>query len=87
MFNNQYLKGFHQDLVLVGDGEPMLRLEKRLHCAGAGLGLSLKFTVRQDYATFGLAQSDTPALLLGGKVVFAGLPRTEALEDWLRHSS
>ncbi len=78
------IDGSLQDLLLVGDGEPMLRLEKRLHCAAAGLGLPLKFAVRRDYDSFGLAQSDTPAVLLGGKVVFAGLPCTEALEEWLR---
>ena len=70
--------------MLVGDGEPMLRLEKRMRCALAGLGLKLLFTVRRDPASFGLSHADTPAVLLGGKIVFAGLPRTEALEDWLR---
>ncbi len=77
-------EGLHQDLVLAGDGESMLRLEKRMHCAMAGLGLKLPFSVQRDPANFGLGHADTPAVLLGGKVVFAGLPRTETLEDWLR---
>lgn len=70
--------------MLVGAGEPMQRLEKRMRCAAAGLGIKLEFTVHHDYASFGLGQSDTPAVLLGGEVVFTGLPRTETLEDWLR---
>lgn len=73
-----------QPLTLVGSGEPLLRLEKRLGCAAAGLGLTLDFDVRRDYEAFGLAYGDTPAVLLGGQLVFSGLPRTEAMEAWLR---
>jgi len=71
-------------LVLVGSGEPLLRLEKRLDCAAAGLGLALEFAVRRDHESFGLAYGDTPALVLDGRLVFSGLPRTETLETWLR---
>jgi len=71
-------------LVLVGGGEPLLRLEKRLDCAAAGLGLALEFDVRRDHEAFGLAYGDTPALVLNGRPVFSGLPRTETLEAWLR---
>jgi len=73
-----------QPLTLVGSGEPLLRLEKRMSCAAAGLGLKLEFDVRRDYEAFGLAYVDTPAVLLGGQLVFSGLPRTEAIEAWLR---
>lgn len=71
-------------LVLMGSGEPLLRLEKRLDCAAAGLGLALEFAVRRDHESFGLAYGDTPALVLDGRLVFSGLPRTETLETWLR---
>lgn len=71
-------------LTLVGSGEPLLRLEKRMGCAAAGLGLTLMFDVRRDHEAFGLAYADTPAVLLGGKLVFSGLPRTETIEAWLR---
>lgn len=71
-------------LILVGSGEPLLRLEKRLDCAAAGLGLALEFAVRRDHETFGLAYGDTPALVLDGQLVFSGLPCTETLETWLR---
>jgi len=76
---------FHQQLTLVGSGEPLLRLEKRMSCAAAGLGLTLMFDVRRDYEAFGLAYADTPAVLLGGQLAFSGLPRTEAIEAWLRN--
>ena len=34
-------------LTLVGSGEPLLRLEKRLHCAVAGAGVRLDFDIRK----------------------------------------
>ena len=74
----------NQKLTLVGSGEPLLRLEKRMGCAAAGLGLKLNFDVRRDHEAFGLAYADTPAVLLNGQLVVSGLPRTEALESWLR---
>ena len=70
-------------LILVGSGEPLLRLEKRLDCAAAGLGLALEFTVRRDHETFGLAYGDTPVVIFDGLPIFSGLPRTETLETWL----
>jgi len=69
-----------QQLTLVGSGEPLLRLQKRMGCAAAGLGLTLNFDVRRDHEAFGLAYADTPAVLLGGQLVFSGLPRTETIE-------
>jgi hypothetical protein len=74
-----------QPLTLVGSGEPLLRLEKRMGCAAAGLGLKLNFDVRRDHEAFGLAYADTSAVLLGGQLVFSELPRTETLEAWLRN--
>jgi len=74
-----------QKLTLVGSGEPLLRLEKRMACAAAGLELKLNFDVSRDHEAFGLAYADTPAVLLGGQLVFSGLPRTETIEAWLRN--
>ena len=42
-------------LTLVGSGEPLLRLEKRLHCATAGLGLALELDVRKDAEALGIS--------------------------------
>lgn len=58
--------------------------KKRLHCAAAGLGLALDVDIRKDAAVLGISFAQTPAVLLDGQVVLNGLPRTEALEIWLR---
>lgn len=71
-------------LTLVGSGEPLLRLEKRLACAAGGLGLALKLDICKDAETLGIPHAQTPALLAEGTIVFTGLPRTEAIEAWLR---
>ena len=74
-------------LTLVGAGEPLLRLEKRLSCAAAGLGLALDMDIRKDAESFGIPVAQTPAVLMNGQVVLHGLPRTEELEAWLRSFS
>ena len=71
-------------LTLVGSGESALRLEKRLRCAAAGLGLALELDMRKDAAALGIPFTQTPAVLLEGRVTLSGLPRTEEIEDWLR---
>ncbi len=71
-------------LTLVGTGEPLLRLEKRLHCAAAGLGLALDLAIRKDAEGLGIPFAQTPAVLLDGRVVLTGLPRTEEIEVWMR---
>jgi len=71
-------------LTLVGSGEPLLRLEKRLSCAAAGLGLTLDMDIRKDAESFGIPFAQTPAVLSDGRVVLSGLPRTEDIEAWLR---
>lgn len=71
-------------LTLVGSGEPLLRLEKRLSCAAAGLGLALDLEIRKDFEALGISFEQTPTVLLIGAVALRGLPRTEEIEDWLR---
>jgi hypothetical protein len=71
-------------LTLVGAGEPLIRLEKRLHCAAAGLGLRLALTFDKEPEARGIPYSQTPAVLAEGVVVLSGLPRTEDIESWLR---
>lgn len=71
-------------LTLVGTGEPLLRLEKRLTCAAAGLGLALDLEIRKDAEVMGIPFAQTPAVLWQGQVAIQGLPRTEELEVWLR---
>ncbi|GAB4128231.1 MAG: hypothetical protein Fur0040_11120 [Sideroxydans sp.] len=72
-------------LILVATGEPLLRMEKRLSCAAAGAKLRLELAIAKDAAALGLFPAQAPAVLHDGKVVFSGLPRTEAIEAWLRN--
>ena len=72
------------DLTLVGSGESLLRMEKRLHCAAAGAGLKLKLRISKDAKAHGIPFAQTPAVLLDGGMVMSGLPRTEEIEAWLR---
>ena len=76
----------HIALALVGAGEPLIRLEKRLHCAAAGLGLALDLDIQKDAAALGIPFAQTPAVLLDGRLVLSGLPRTEEIEAWLRQA-
>lgn len=71
-------------LTLAGSGEPLLRLQKRLSCAAAGLGLALDVEIRKDTEALGIPFEQTPAVLVDGQMAFSGLPRTEEIEDWLR---
>jgi hypothetical protein len=73
-------------LTLVGSGESALRLEKRLSCAAAGLGLALELDMRKDAAALGIPFTQTPTVLLEGRVTLSGLPRTEEIEAWLRQT-
>lgn len=71
-------------LTLVGSGEPLLRMEKRLSCAAAGLGLALDLAIRKDAEALGVAFEQTPVVLQDGIIVLRGLLRTEEIENWLR---
>jgi len=72
-------------LTLVGIGESLLRMEKRLSCAAAGLGIRLKVEICKDADAMGISYSQTPAVLHDGKVIFSGLHRTEEIEAWLKN--
>jgi hypothetical protein len=72
-------------ITLAGSGEPLLRMEKRMSCAAAGLGIRLDMEIRKDADALGIPYSQTPAVLHNGKVILSGLPRTEEIEVWLRN--
>ena len=71
-------------LTLVGAGEPLLRMEKRLSCAAASLCIRLEMEIRKDADALSIAYQQTPVVLHDGKVIFNGLPRTEEIEGWLK---
>ncbi|GAB1232608.1 hypothetical protein UT4_10740 [Ferrigenium sp. UT4] len=71
-------------LTLVGTGEPLLRMEKRLSCAAAGAKVRLELAIVKDGEALGIPFAQTPAVLHQGKVIFSGLPRTEAIEAWMK---
>lgn len=73
-------------LTLVGSGDPLLRLQKRLSCAAAGIGLALDMEIHKNAEAFGIPYPQTPAVLANGQMVLCGLPRTEEIEDWLRRT-
>lgn len=73
------------NLTLVGTGEPLLRMEKRLSCAAAGLGIRLDIDIRKDADAMGISYQQTPAVLHKDKVIFSGLHRTEEIEAWLKN--
>jgi len=72
-------------LTLLSAGEPLLRMEKRLSCAAAGVGIRLDLQIRKDADALGIPHRQTPAVLHDGKVIFSGLPRTEEIEVWLKN--
>jgi hypothetical protein len=72
-------------ITLAGSGDPLLRMEKRLSCAAAGLGIRLDMEIRKDSDALGIPYLQTPAVLREGEVIFNGLPRTEKIEAWLRN--
>jgi hypothetical protein len=72
-------------ITLAGCGEPLLRMEKRMSCAAAGLGIRLDMEIRKDSDALAIPYLQTPAVLHEGEVIFNGLQRTEKIEAWLRN--
>lgn len=71
-------------LTLVGSGESLLRMEKRLSCAAGGAGVRLELEVRKDIDAPDISRAETPLLMHEGKLIFSGLPRAEEIEAWLK---
>lgn len=65
-------------LTLIGSGESLLRMEKRLACAAAGLGLTLGLDIRKDGEVL------APVVLKDEQLVLTGLQQTEEIERWFR---
>lgn len=71
-------------LTLVGAGESLLRLQKRLGCAAAELGVTLQLSIEKNPEIWGLTYAQTPAVLAQGKHLMTGLMRTEDIVQILR---
>lgn len=67
-------------VAIIADGEDELRLHKRISCAARALGIELAIETRRG-------DSGTPRILIDGRLLLEGLPRTEDIEqrlaDWL----
>jgi len=71
-------------LTVIGTGEPLLRMQKRLSCAAAELGLSLQIDIDKNPEVWGLTYGQTPAVMAQGKCLLSGLKRTEEIVTILR---
>lgn len=72
------------NLTLVGAGEPLIRLQKRLGCAAAELGIKLQLNIEKSPEAWGLEYAQTPAVLAQGHLLMSGLMRTEDIVAILR---
>jgi len=66
-------------LTLVGAGDLLLRLQKRLGCAATELGVTLQHDFEKRPEAVGLRHEQPPALLAQGRYIVNGLPRTEEI--------
>jgi hypothetical protein len=71
-------------LTLVGTGEPLLRMQKRLGCAAAELGITLQLGIEKNPEAWSLTHDKTPAVLAQGTLLMTGLMRTEDIVQVLR---
>jgi hypothetical protein len=74
-------------LIHVGSGAGALRPEKRLRCTEAGLDLALELDKCTDAEALRIPFTQTPAVLLEGRVALSGLPRTEHQKKMLAATS
>lgn len=71
-------------LTLVGAGESLLRLQKRLGCAATELGITLQLDIEKNPDVWHLSYAQTPAVLSQGTLLLTGLMRTEDIVPILR---
>ncbi|MEF3192661.1 MAG: hypothetical protein K6346_00340 [Halothiobacillaceae bacterium] len=71
-------------LTLVGQGEPLIRMGKRLECAARGAGIRLDLTIVKDHEGLGIPYADTPCVLHEGAVLTRGLVQAERLEQLMK---
>lgn len=71
------------ELTVIGYGEAVMRMQKRVRCAAHALQMPLTLHTSVALDAYGLRYEDTPALAHQGAVVIQGLPRTEMIEAWL----
>jgi hypothetical protein len=71
-------------LTLVGAGESVLRLQKRLGCAATELGVMLQLDIEKHPEAVGLRYEQTPAVLAQDRCIVSGLLRTEEIVTILR---
>lgn len=71
-------------LTVIGTGESLLRIQKRLSCAAAELGITLQIGIDKSPEVWGLTYVQTPAVMAQGKCLLTGLKRTEDIVTILR---
>jgi len=71
------------ELTVVGYGEAVQRMQKRVQCAAFALGRELTLGISNSVDAYGLRYEETPVLIHQGSVVLNGLLPTEEIEAWL----
>jgi len=71
-------------LTVIGTGESLLRIQKRLSCAAAELGITLQVGIDKSPEAWGLTYVQTSAVMAQGKCLLTGLKRTEDIVTILR---
>jgi hypothetical protein len=71
-------------LTLVGQGEPLIRMGKRLGCAASGAGVRLNLDIVKDNESLGIDYADTPCVMHEGKILTRGVIRAETLDIIMR---
>jgi hypothetical protein len=70
-------------LMLMGYGEALLRMEKRLGCAARRAAVQLHLVVDKNYQPRDISLAHLPVVTYQGQRVFEGLPSTETIQAWL----
>ncbi len=80
----QAMKQKLMQLTVMGTGESLLRMQKRLGCAATELGMTLQIGIDKSPEVWGLTYRQTPAVMAQGKCLLTGLKRTEEIVTILR---